>query len=255
MLDRKLFSIVTVLVLGSAPATPAASAPIVEFYVDGALQATYTCADPEFDCTNPSEAGFFVFEQTSEWDISISAAFYPDSTIEPNPQVIYSSAVTDRNVANTFGFVFLQDLASVLGSVMHENSSSSTDSGVDGVSVSPTAAPGGIPLDSDGNPEIALYTLSTNGGATYLSAGLDLRTAFVGGPGPNSDTQADLTESGAGPGGAYNQMRVDVNFSLPGADDSYTSGGKALIVVPEPMSFALIGLGLLALGFAGRRRD
>jgi hypothetical protein len=255
MLERKLLSMVGALVLVSALAARAGAAPIVEFYVDGALQTTYTCADPEFDCTNPSEIGFFAFEQDSEWDISISAAFYPDSTIEPNPQIIYSSAVTDRNVANTFGFVFLHDVAPVLGSALHENSSSSTDSGIDGVAVSPIAPLAGIPLDTDGIAEIAVYTLSIDGGATYLSAGLDLRAAFVGGPGPNSDTQTDLSEGGPGPGGAYNQMRVDVNFSLPGGDDSYTSGGKALIVVPEPMSFGLVGLGLLALGVARRRRS
>ena len=161
--------------------------------------------------------------------------------------------MTDRNVANTFGFVFLQDLAPVLGSTLHENSSSSTDSGIDGVAVTAIAPPAGIPTDVDGITELAVYTLSTNGGTTYLSAGLDLRAAFVGGPGPNSDTQVDLSESGPGPGGAYDQMRVDVNFSLPGGDDSYTSGGKALIVVPEPMSLGLLGLGLFALGIAGRR--
>lgn len=48
-------------------------------------------------------------------------------------------------------------------------------------------------------------------------------------------------------------MRVDVNFSMSGSNDTFTINGKATIV-PEPSAGVLLALGLGALARLGRSR-
>jgi hypothetical protein len=165
--------------------------------------------------------------------------------------------VIDFGAPSVFGFIFGQAIAPTAapGFVEHSESSSTTDGGgAAGTPVTALAPPGGIPVDADGITEQFVYTLSQNGGTTFLNAGLDIRPSFVGAS--PSDTQAAINLGPiAGPAGAgsYNFMRVDVNFSMAGNQDAYTWNGIAT-VVPEPATAALFGLGLGGLALAGRRR-
>jgi hypothetical protein len=179
--------------------------------------------------------------------------------LDPDPSITYSFAVTDFGAPSTFGFIFSQPigLTSTPGVVDASLSGSTTNGGgLPGlVTVTPAAAPGIIPLDGDLIPEIAVYTLSTNGGATFLNAGLDLGPAFASNPLLVSDTYGPFSGGPiAGPAGAgsYNTMRVDVNFTLSGGSDAFTANGSAT-VIPEPGTLALLVGGLLALAAAGRR--
>lgn len=161
----------------------------------------------------------------------------------------------DFGAPSGFGFIFLQPIVATgaPGLVSHTHSSSTTDNGAPlGTSVTAVAPPLGIPVDGDLIPEIAVYTLSTNGGVTYLNAGIDLSPSFVGAS--PSGTQGPFNAGPiAGPGvGAYNLMRVDVNFSMTGNQDAYTFNGTAT-VIPEPGTLALLGLGLAGIALAVRR--
>jgi hypothetical protein len=124
------------------------------------------------------------------------------------------------------------------------------------VHVQQLAAPGGIPIDTDGIPEIEVFNLSTNGGATLSNAGIDLGQTWDSDPLLTSDTYpAENSPIIAGPigSGLYNFMRVDVNLSITNGGDEVNAFGSAR-VVPEPDVAALIGLGLIGLGYVGRRR-
>ena len=133
---------------------------------------------------------------------------------------------------SVFGFSFGLPIipTAAPGIVTHSESSSTTDANGGGTPVTALPPPGGIPVDGDLVTEQFVYTLSQNGGVTFLNAGLDIRPSFVG-AGP-SDTQAAINLGPiAGPAGAgtYNFMRIDANFSMAGGSDAYTWNGIATV--------------------------
>jgi hypothetical protein len=241
------------LVMGLGANAPATAAPFAALYVNGGLVDSWTCGDAEFDCSG-KVAEFFYFASNASYDITLTGTFDPD------PRIDYAATVIDHGTGDTFNLVFQQDIVSVLapGTATHDFSSSTTDGDFDGVPVSPAPPPAGIPQDLPGtNDEISVFTLSQDGGANWINAALDLGPAFLGAVN-DSDTQGPygpVTTSGPSGTGAYNAMRVDVGFTMAqGGDDAYSPGGFAEIVVPEPVSLGLLGLGMVVLGIARRRR-
>ncbi len=190
-------------------------------------------------------------EDPGEWRVTISAFFDPD------PTIIYAISVLDFGAPSSFAFVFSQPIlpTAAPGQVNASLSGSTTDGGDGlGVTVTPLAPPAFIPEDSP-TDEIAVFSLSTNGGTIFLNAGLDLGPMFLGAA--PSDTYGAFAEgpvAGPAAAGSYDLMRVDLNFSLSGGQDAFTLNGGAIVVVPEPGTATLFGLGLLGLGAFRRRR-
>ena len=141
----------------------------------------------------------------------------------------------DFGAPSTFGFIFIQPIVATAapGTATHTHSSSTTGGGGSTTPVTAAATPGGIGVDGDATPEIAVYSLSTNGGTTWLNVGLDLSPSFIGAA--RSGVQGPFNEGPvAGPAGSgsYDSMRVDVNFTMGGGNDAYTFNGEATIEVP-----------------------
>ncbi len=191
-------------------------------------------------------------EMPGEWRIDL------DVLLDPDPMIAYSGSVIDFGGPSNFSLMFSQNIVatSAPGIASHSHSSSTTNGQGANTPVTALAPPAGVPEDSDGTTEIAVYTLSTDGGANLLSADLDLSPSFVGSA--PSDTQGPFAEGPiAGPataGNDYDFMRVDINFGLAGGNDAYTFNGIATIV-PEPGTISLLLAGaVMVAGIRWRRR-
>lgn len=239
------------LFFGFWGASPASALPVgteVTAIVDSVTYPVPISPDPEDP--NIGLVDYFLADPNGEWEMQLTA------TLDMDPQITYLGSVIDFFTPSTFGFIFSLPIIPEVtpGFATHSHSSSTTDGGGPlGTSVTAVAPPLGIPVDLDATPEIAVFTLSTNGGASFLSAGLDLSPSFVGAsPG---DVQGPFNENGLGPAGAglYDTMRVDVNFSMTGSGDAFTFNGVGTII-PEPGSLGLMGLGLGGLAYLRRRQ-
>jgi hypothetical protein len=191
-------------------------------------------------------------ERPGEWRVFVAAELNPD------PDITYAVAVTDFGAPSTFGFIFSQPIVptSTPGIVSHTHSSSTTNGGGGaGTPVTAVAPPALIPTDSVArDDEIAVYTLSTDGGVSFLNAGMDLNPSFVGAS--PSGVQGPFNEGpAAGPaaaGSTYDVMRVDINFSMDGSSDAFTFNGRAF-VIPEPSSLILVITALAGVACVRRR--
>jgi hypothetical protein len=178
--------------------------------------------------------------------------------LDPDPTILFTGAVVDFGSPSNFSFSYVLPLVPTVfnPSIVSDSlSGSATDSGNDGVTLTPNAPPAGINTDGDGIPEIQVFSVSADG-SNWSNVGLDQGPAEVFPNGAVSDTYGPFIE---GPiptiaGGPWTHMRADLNFKLPGFGDAFSfTGRKDLVAVPEPGSLGLLGFALIAC-LAGRRR-
>lgn len=191
---------------------------------------TYSIGDPE--------AGG-VLIQTADYLITLSGL------MDPDPSIAYGLAVTDFGAPSSFAFIFSTPIvpvgtpnvvdASIVGGL--------TDFTGDGASITPTL------LDMDGDTIAEVQVAEVFGPLTNM--GVDVGPSLVVGAGP----AGALTSYGshtfgpiAGPGpGPWTGLQTTTAFSLSGGGDIVSLTGFAQIVIPEPASMGLMGLGLMML--------
>ncbi len=191
-----------------------------------------------------SKAEDWYYYQPGEFELRLNEVVF-----DPDPVITYNFAFIDFGGPSAFQLVFSQNILATAapGSASHNMAGASAT----GASLTANAPLLAIPVDSDGTPEIAVYTLSTNGGVTLLSAGMDLGPSaaipIAGVYGPFAEGPI----GGPAASGSYDHMRIDISFGLGGSNQAFTASGLATIEeqAPEPAAFWLLGtgLGLIAL--------
>jgi hypothetical protein len=178
-----------------------------------------------------------------------------------DPSISYSYSVTDFGTASTFVTGLSMPMVPTIGAtgtyVESSMSATLTDSTRNGISLTPTGPGGAVQTSYFGSAGVggALTQYSAlNLGATPFSHGA------VGAGAPNTYLYGPYAvgdvESGSilGPDGPLNAMRIQANFRLSGGGDSISISGRTEIVpIPEPSTYAMIGVGLGMVGFALRR--
>jgi len=168
------------------------------------------------------------------------------------------SVFNTGNTPLTLSFFLLENIVPV-GSLNEVSGSFLANLIGGGVTIDPASPPAGIPTDSDGNAEIAVFTVSSDpaGGTPtiFTSMGVD-----VGPAGSATYGQYDTgTIPGPDPGlgDVWNFLRADVSLTVsPGGFVLFSATGTIdpVTSTPEPGTLLLIGSGLVGIGVGARRR-
>lgn len=198
----------------------------------------------------------------TSWSTAASVAFDVEQvTFNLDPAIAYSYAVSDFGAPSTFVTALTMPMVPTLGptGTYVESSMSAvvTDSLRDGVTLTPNGPGGAVQTSFFGNGGVAgaftQYSALNLGTLPFVQGAIAPGSAnsYVYGP-----FQVGDVESGSilGPNGPLNAMRIQANFRLSGGGDSISISGRTEIVpIPEPSTYAMIGLGLGMVGFALRR--
>jgi PEP-CTERM motif len=107
-----------------------------------------------------------------------------------------------------------------------------------------------------GNPAVAMFELSSNNGVTFVAAGPDVQLGDSKSAGAGGSAAYSFGGPTWYPGeaGTFNYMRGRTEFTLTGGRDvAVLTGRVEVIPIPEPSTYALLGLGIGMVGFALRR--
>ena len=110
-------------------------------------------------------------------------------------------------------------------------------------------------FDGDGISEIQTLKLSTDGGLTFLNAGVDLGGIQQSGNAGGTTIFGPIAGTVTGNLASIDYWQFDVAFTLtPGKDAAALSGYAAISAIPEPATCAGLMGGLVLLGATFRRR-
>lgn len=166
-----------------------------------------------------------------------------------DPDMTYAfSAVNNSTKTQTYGYTYGEDIDPAwTGAYDISATMGVTLSQTDGTA---TAAP------TLGNTHIQKVELSTNNGASYFNAGVDLGTGFVNSTAPTV-TFAPLSASTSGSSAtALTTWRFNTLFTLTSKKDAFAVTGTVSLI-PEPQSYAMLlaGVGMCALLYYRNKRS
>ncbi len=166
-----------------------------------------------------------------------------------DPDMTYAfSAVNNSNKTQTYGYTYGEDIDPAWSGAYDLTATMGvTLSQTDGTAI---AAP------TPGNTHIQKVELSTDNGASYFNAGVDLGTGFINNTAPTV-TFAPLTASTSGSSAtALTTWRFNTLFTLTSKKDAFAVTGTVSLI-PEPQSYAMLlaGLGMCALLYYRNKRS
>lgn len=166
-----------------------------------------------------------------------------------DPDMTYAfSAVNNSNKTQTYGYTYGEDIDPAwTGAYDISATMGVTLSQTDGTA---TAAP------TLGNTHIQKVELSTDNGASYFNAGVDLGTGFINSTAPTV-TFAPLTASTSGSSAtALTTWRFNTLFTLTSKKDAFAVTGTVSLI-PEPQSYAMLlaGVGMCVLLYYRNKRS
>lgn len=173
-----------------------------------------------------------------------------------DPFLSYSFAAKNNTTANqTFSFSYGESIVPPVNgaySIYADIAGSLTHAGITSTALlTPTLGD----LDGDGIIEIQTLKLSTDGGVTFLNAGVDVGQAqswaLLGTTGFST-----VSDTITGNLSSINYWQFDVSFTLtPGHDAAALSGFALITPIPEPTTYAVtIGAAALFGAWLRRRR-
>jgi hypothetical protein len=236
--------------------------------------------DVRFDLPVTQEGKLFVIGDPQGGPLSFDApggSITISATLDPDPSIVYGFGGVDIGAPSKFSFV-VEDLdvfcpegtpyianASILGAL--------TDTNGSGVSLTPenTSPPGPFPEDSDGFLEAQIFLANAGSGPPGFNLEADVGPSITYGAGtpgafyPYGPLAPGATYgpgqfsvgpvAGVAPAGGITDLLLAVQFTLSGGGDAFgVTGFASLECVPEPGSWAVIGMGLLGLGGIAYRR-